>query len=164
MIICGIDPGAKGYISFLDTKTNAMHNYKIPYLGSEVNVPALRNIVHIHTSFEQGGNICVIERPHFMPGKMGGKSLFNMGMNYGKLFACVSLTFSMHEVSPAAWKNKMLIKADKESSILLCQKLYPSVNLLPGSKKKYDDNLAESILLIEYGRRYIERDSERKEM
>ena len=52
----------------------------------------------------------------------------------------------------------MEVTSDKNTSIDLCKRLFPDINLLatPRSRKPHD-GMAEALLIAEYGRRHYER-------
>ncbi len=147
--VIGIDPGAKGGLALL-TKEGVIEYSLMP------------NTVHgIVAWFDAAINGCqslpvvVIERAQAMP-KQGITSAFNYGRHFGTFEAiatCYSLPY--HEVRPAAWKKDMGLNAAKIDSIKLCQRLFPSVNLIPDGCRTAKDGIAEAVLIAEWGRRKV---------
>jgi hypothetical protein len=145
----GIDPGAHGIIAVL---SDNITYYSIPYLAGEIDFKQLASLV---LELQKKGEKKVIIETPFAGAAMAKSSVLKMGVNWGKLISLFYLMeFSVVEVTPSVWKKKMNLSSDKEQSILLCQKLFPEINLRPGKKKKPDDNVAEAFLLAEYGRKY----------
>lgn len=59
-------------------------------------------------------------------------------------------------VAANKWKRAMGVTKDKQSSILMAQRLFPGVNLLPTPRcTKPSDGMAEALLIAEYGRRVL---------
>lgn len=148
MIITGIDCGKEGIVAFQKDRTICK---PLPYNGKELNARALYAIM----DYPDEQKICMIEKQQVMA-KTGSVASFSIGKNYGIILAVLTmLNYEIHEVTPAVWKKKMGITSDKDSSVLLCQKLYPDIELVYGKRKKADDNMAEALLLIEYYKRYV---------
>lgn len=98
--------------------------------------------------------IACVEHVSAMPGQ-GVTSMFNFGQNFGFIQGVLSALGIPYElVRPAKWKKEFSITRDKNTSIEVCKRLFPGVNLLPTERsRKEDDNMAEAILLAEYARR-----------
>jgi crossover junction endodeoxyribonuclease RuvC len=97
----------------------------------------------------------VMEKVGPMP-KQGVTSMFTFGAGYGALqMAAVSNGCRLFLVTPQEWKKVILAGTDKskDSSIRVCECLFPSVVLVPPGCRKPHDGMAEAILLAEYGRR-----------
>lgn len=89
-----------------------------------------------------------------MPGQ-GVTSMFHFGKSAGFIEGVLSaLKIPFELVIPQKWKKTFDLHADKTESINVCQKLFPSANLLPTPRcKKPSDGMAEALLIAEYGRR-----------
>ena len=89
----------------------------------------INNLGLIYAQGFQNAVICYLEHVHAMP-KQGVSSTFNFGVN----FSCTS---------------------DKNTSIEVCKRLFPGVNLKATDRCKKDhDGMAEALLIAEYGRRH----------
>lgn len=145
----GIDPGKSGAISVLDTYG---HITVSPFDEKRY----IEIVGHLCSGIPE--TIAVVEDVHAMP-KQGVTSMFNFGYNKGwivgllKAYGC-----QVCLVSPQKWKKYFGLDGDKSKSIALAHELFPSVNLLatPMCRKEHD-GIAESLLMMEFGRREIEK-------
>lgn len=89
--------------------------------------------------------------------KQGVVSMFNFGKNFGfiqGLLTAYSIPYEL--VTPQKWKKEFQITGDKNSSIAVCKRLFPDVDLRRAERyRKDDDNSAEALLLAEYVRRKL---------
>jgi len=93
----------------------------------------------------------VIEKAQAMP-KQGTVSMFRYGVAYGfirGLLKTMRIPYTL--IHPKTWKKEMMpdMGKDKGASILRVQQLFPTTELT----RKKDHNIADAILLAEYGRR-----------
>ena len=83
--------------------------------------------------------------------------MFNFGTNFGFIqgvLRAYKIPFEL--VRPQKWKKEFSITADKNSSIAVCKRLFPEVNLLPTPRcKKEDDGMAEATLMALYAQRKL---------
>jgi len=146
MIYCGCDPGKNGALAYI-TEDGAANVFKF---DAGLYVYTLRRIA------EQGTAVCCLEHVGAMPGQ-GVTSMFHFGENFGfieGLLFAYGIRFEL--VRPQKWKKEFSVTADKNSSIAVCKRLFPSVSLKRTDRcAKDDDNLAEAILLAEYARRRL---------
>lgn len=141
MIYIGIDPGKDGAMALLTDKGVTI----IPFdeRGYEI---ALANI--------RGSDaLCCLERVGAMP-KQGVTSMFKFGENFGFIRGLLQANGIPYElVTPQKWK-KEFGATDKNSSVTVCGRLFPSVLLMRTQRcKKPHDGMAESLLMAEYARR-----------
>ncbi len=97
------------------------------------------------------GILVTIENVHAMP-QQGVTSMFSMGTGFGIwLGICAALRLPIQRVEPAVWKRAMGLAAgsDKNASIVLASRLFPSASL----ERKKDHGRAESLLIAEWARR-----------
>lgn len=89
----------------------------------------------------------------------GGKQAFVFGENYGWIQGVLfSLGIPYQIVSPQKWQSEFGV-ADKNSSIEICKRLHPGINLKRTAKsKKDDDGMSDAALLAEYARRKFGRE------
>lgn len=148
----GIDPGKNGAIAVIcsindDITARARSFEKIRYKTILKYLPEEDNIVKKNV-------FCVLERVSAMPGQ-GVKSMFSFGENYGYIQGLLEAYEVPYElVTPQTWKKEFGVTSDKNTSIDVCERLFPSVDLYRTERsRKKDDGLAEAILLAEYARR-----------
>ena len=148
MIYIGIDPGKNGGIAILSDT--------IPDVT--VRVFSEDELLHICKTFRKTFNEdckCVLEKVNAMPGQ-GVVSMFNFGQNYGFIQGVLKAYEIPYElVTPQKWKKEFSVTSDKNTSIEVCKRLFPSVNLKATDRCKKDhDGMAEALLIAEYGRRH----------
>lgn len=157
MIVCGIDPGFDGGISFLMNgingdikllKTLVMPTFK------EKNRKQL-DILSILNLFQRfHPNFTMIEKVHSMPGQgiaSTGRFMYNAGIIRGIL---IGMGLSHDLVTPQQWKKTMLCgtKKEKIDAIVKVLNIFPKAKLKRTERcKKYHDGMAESVLIGMYG-------------
>lgn len=149
MIYIGIDPGKNGGIAIIKTLVN-----KIEQVG--VNCYSDENLLGILKDTEKYIQVvCYLEHVHAMP-KQGVSSTFNFGMNFGFIQGVLKAYGIPYElVTPQKWKKEFSCTSDKNTSIEVCKRLFPNVNLKATERCKKDhDGMAEALLIAEYGRRH----------
>lgn len=146
MIYIGIDPGAKGAFALIDGYNNSISVY--PFTEEEF----IFRMEYIHFA----KCTCALEHVGAMPGQ-GVVSMFNFGQNFGFIQGVLKAYSIPYElVRPAKWKKEFGITSDKNTSIEVCKRLFPNVNLKRTERcRKDDDGIAESILLAEWARRKL---------
>lgn len=144
MIFIGIDPGKNGGIAFV--YYNKCLAYAFPY-----SAPALLGCLRDVNNTDK--YIAYVELVHAMPGQ-GVTSMFNFGKNYGYILGVLeAYRVPIVHVTPQKWKKYMGVTADKNTSIDLCQRLFPDINLFATARsRKPHDGMAEALLIAEYGR------------
>ena len=147
MIYIGIDPGKNGGIAVINDSDNSVDTYTF----SEERIVAELLIRYI---LKQDCK-CVLEKVNAMPGQ-GVVSMFNFGQNYGFIqgvLKAYNIPFEL--VPPQKWKKEFSVTSDKNTSIEVCKRLFPGVNLKATERCKKDhDGIAEALLIAEYGRRH----------
>lgn len=145
MIYVGIDPGEKGSMAII------WEWGKIELIPFSVD--GYRDMMRQCPPMECR---CCLERVNAMP-KQGVVSMFNFGKNFGfiqGLLTAYSIPYEL--VTPQKWKKEFQITGDKNSSIAVCKRLFPDVDLRRTERcRKDDDGAAESLLLAEYARRKL---------
>lgn len=150
MIYIGIDPGKNGGIACIsDNSKNDGEAY--PYSDDVL----INNLGFIYTQGWKDNVICYLEHVHAMP-KQGVSSTFNFGMNFGFIQGVLKAYGIPYElVTPQKWKKEFSCTSDKNTSIEVCKRLFPNVNLKATERCKKDhDGMAEALLIAEYGRRH----------
>ena len=144
MIYIGVDPGKNGGIAIIDS------DGAIAFPFSEE-----RLLIELDGIAQEYECICYLEHVHAMP-KQGVSSTFNFGMNFGFIQGVLKAYEIPYElVTPQKWKKEFSCTSDKNTSIEVCKRLFPGVNLKATDRCKKDhDGLAEALLIAEYGRRH----------
>ena len=144
MIYIGIDPGKNGGIAVLSS------DYVFCAVYSDTE------LLNICSMFEGKSVICYLEHVHAMP-KQGVSSTFNFGMNFGFIQGVLKAYEIPYElVTPQKWKKEFSCTSDKNTSIEVCKRLFPNVNLKATDRCKKDhDGMAEALLLACYAKRHM---------
>lgn len=144
MTYIGCDPGKKGSLAVLKDGVVSVYPF------DENAYIAVLGAVDPH------GAVCCLEHVGAMPGQ-GVTSMFHFGENFGFIqgvLRAYKIPFEL--VRPQKWKKEFSITGDKNSSIAVCKRLFPDLNLLPTPRcRKESDGFAEAALLAEYARRKL---------
>lgn len=154
MIYIGIDPGKKGALAGIDTEAPAP--FAVPF--SE------RGYLDVLRDIDPGKSIVALEKVAAMPGQ-GVTSMFNFGCGFGWIQGILeALRFPYELVPPQRWKKAFGVTSDKHTSIRAAQRLFPGVSLLASPRCRIEnDGMAEALLLAEYARRNLGRNTNVKE-
>lgn len=150
MIYIGIDPGKNGGIAVLRT-TNGEFVEASAYVFDE------QMLINILADAKDCYCVrCVVEKVNAMPGQ-GVVSMFNFGQNFGFIQGVLkAYEISFELVPPQKWKKEFSVTSDKNTSIEVCKRLFPNVNLKATPRCKKDhDGMAEALLMAEYARRKL---------
>lgn len=149
MIYIGIDPGKNGGIAILNVQNNQLVSALTYVFDESVLITMLYKLRQSHCCK------CTLEHVHAMP-KQGVSSTFNFGMNFGFIQGVLKAYGIPYElVTPQKWKKEFSCTSDKNTSIEVCKRLFPTVNLKATERCKKDhDGMAEALLIAEYGRRH----------
>ncbi len=143
MIYIGIDPGKDGGIAWIDSEGA----HAKPY-SDEMLIAVLATA---------GNNCrCVLEKVSAMPGN-GAVSMFHFGQSFGYIQGVLeAYGISYQLIPPKTWKKEYSLNSDKEKSVEVCRRLFPSVDLYRTEKcTKPHDGMAEALLMAEYARRKL---------
>lgn len=143
MTYIGIDPGAKGALAKISDREIIVVPYeKTRYIEILSRIPP--------------DSVCCLERVHAMP-RQGVTSMFNFGMAFGWIQGVLEAMGIAYElVSPQKWKKEFSISGDKNSSIMVCKRLFSGASLLRNEQcRKDNDGMAEALLMAEYARRRL---------
>ena len=145
MYYIGIDPGKAGYIAII----NEHRQFIDSAMFNEQNY---RELLYKY----KDNSFAVLERVFSSP-QMGVRSAFSFGENFGFIRGILTSFCIPHElVLPRKWKNCFGITADKNTSIMCAQRLFPDVDLRATTKcKKPHDGKAEALLMAEYAKRIV---------
>lgn len=143
MIYIGCDPGNGGALAVIWPNENV----EVVTFGKD----EYRDILH---DVDSRNAKCCLEHVWGIKGQAAGAS-FNFGENYGfiqGLLTAYSIPYEL--VTPNKWKKEFQVTGDKNSSIAVCKRLFPNVNLRRTDRcRKDDDNMAEALLLAEFAKR-----------
>lgn len=146
MIYAGFDPGASGAMAIIYEDGTADI---VPYDEQEYIV--LLKFLALDNQIK-----AAVEQVHSMPGE-GSVSSFSFGTKYGFLHGMLkALGIPFELVRPQKWKKEFGCTSDKETSIEVCKRLFPAVNLKRTERcRKEHDGMAEALLIAEYARRHM---------
>jgi len=159
MIYLGIDPGQKGGVAYICSKTRQSYVVPMPDIFEFNFLIDSWNIQHgiVH---------CFLEKAQAMP-KQGVTSMFSYGQHFGQLQGVLvshSIPFTL--VKPQEWQKEMFkgsaektagVKKDpKERALEIVRRMFPKEKFLATMRcKKPHDGMIDSILLAEFCRRKI---------
>ena len=145
MYFIGIDPGKSGALAVIDDEGDVWNTNTF---DENEYVAVLSEMSHV------GSVKVVLEHVGAMPGQ-GSVSMFNFGANFGfikGLLAANNLPYEL--VRPQKWKRMFSCTSDKNTSVDVAHRLFPSVDLRRTERcSKPHDGIAEALLMAEYCRR-----------
>lgn len=147
MTYIGIDPGKKGGFALIRED------------GSLIVRPwSEQDFISDMRYAAAGSCVACLEHVGAMPGQ-GVTSMFTFGQSFGFIqgvLAACQISFEL--VRPQKWKKEFSVTGDKNSSIAVCKRLFPSAPLLPTERcRRESDGMAEALLMAEYARRRLGR-------
>lgn len=140
----GFDPGKSGAVAAIDADGNV--------LRLVIYSPA--DYVATVAEFAAKGCFAAVEHVGAMPGQ-GVTSCFSFGENFGFIKGILETHGVPYElVRPRKWKGEFSCTSDKNTSIAVAGRLFPTADLrrTPRCVKPHD-GLAEALLLAEWARR-----------
>ena len=144
----GIDPGKYGALAAVSLD------------GSVVYLEAFDHDAYLDAMNEFGDSgFAIVEHVGAMP-KQGSVSMFHFGENFGWIQGALeAYRIPFELVRPAKWKKEFSCTSDKNTSIEVAQRMFPSVDLRRTLMcRKPHDGKAEALLMAEYARRkYVDR-------
>ena len=145
MTYIGIDPGKNGAMAVLKED----RTFRIVPYGPQSYADELE--------FSEADCIVCLEHVGAMPGQ-GVNSMFHFGENFGFIQGLLTAFGIPYElVRPQKWKKEFSITGDKNSSIQVCKRLFPTANLRKEGGRKDNDGMTEALLMAEYARRRLSR-------
>lgn len=154
-ISIGIDPGLSGALAFIaeDTPESPwvldmpVIEHSKGFVKRAVDLPELARSLKLICVM--GEPRALMERVSAFPGQ-GVGSMFSLGMSFwGVAGVLAALGIPLQLVEPKGWKGAYGLDKDKQKSLELARKMFPTVKLT----RKKDHNRAEALLIAEYGRR-----------
>jgi hypothetical protein len=162
VIYAGVDPGLKGAIAVLDQDGAVLNVRSIPLVSGGTRARDTFDLPTIRDVFmewrERGSLFVTVERLQPLPAKLGGGiANFARGVSCGFVWMLTALDVPYQLVAPRAWQKALFLgtpgEDTKQRSVLAAQRLFPSVDLRRDGRGRPDHNLADSLLLAEFGRR-----------
>lgn len=162
MYFLGIDPGQEGALVLIDSKRQVLLFKKMPIITIKSNNKTTKHydILNLVAFFkiikEQYADTHIyIEQIGAAP-EQGVTSMFTMGMGFGLILGIIGAMEIPHtRVRPNIWKGKLMAGLPKEklASCVAASRLFPkSVDMLRTTKGKLDHNIADALLIAEWGR------------
>lgn len=144
MTYIGIDPGLSGALAAI-TPNGA---FAVPFDEDEY-------VDTVKAAVANGSVKAVVEHVSAMP-KQGVASTFKFGQNFGWILGMLyALNVPVELVRPVKWKREFSCTSDKNTSIAVAKRMFPTVSLLATPRcKKPHDGMAEALLMAEYCRRH----------
>lgn len=148
MIYIGVDPGKSGGYAIIDTIRDTANTFA---WDDHCFVNDMR---FIYENCEEAR--CCLEKVGAMPGQ-GVTSMFTFGTGYGFIQGVLTAFGIPYQlVPPQTWKKAFSLNSNKQTSIEVCQRLFPHVNLMRTDRcKKPHDGMAEALIMAEYARRKL---------
>ena len=151
MIYIGVDPGKLGGYAVITEQAA----FAYPW-DDELFIMEMQAVVQMERDV-----IAAVEKVGARPGQ-GVTSMFNFGRSAGYIEGVLAALGISHQlVPPHQWKRDFgLIGKDKLASVMVCQRLFPAVDLRRTERcTTYSDGKAEALLIAEYARRHYGRGS-----
>lgn len=153
MIYIGVDPGKSGGYAVIDREESSKGTVFAKPMDNKAFVDDMRFIAEAFSASEMR---CCLEKVGAMPGQ-GVTSMFSFGTGYGFIQGVLTAFGIPYQlVPPQTWKKAFSLNSDKQTSIEVCQRLFPDVSLMRTDRcKKPHDGMAEALLMAEYARRKL---------
>ena len=150
MVYIGIDPGKNGGYAVINEMLIETEVETFPW-DDKAFVEKMRECGCWYREAR-----CCLEKVGAMPGQ-GTVSMFSFGKSAGFIEGVLMANKIPYQlVPPQTWKKAFSLNASKLSSIEVCQKLFPEVDLYRTERcKKPHDGMAEALLMAEYARRKL---------
>ena len=153
MVYIGIDPGKNGGYAVISKEELSPSSVTVVPMDEKSFVEDMR---FISEAFSTNEIRCCLEKVGSMPGQ-GVTSMFTFGTGYGFIqgvLTAFGIPFQL--VPPQTWKKVFSLNSNKQTSIEVCQRLFPYVSLYRTERcKKPHDGMAEALLMAEYARRKL---------
>jgi len=145
-MICGIDPGLTGGISFIHGVDIVASRVPVTSVGGKkfLNLVEIIKLLDLYKP-----TMVFIEKQQSMPNQ-GVASTFKTGFNYGiyiGLFTALGIAYA--EVSPRKWKKELEVPADKNLARDKASELMPQA--ANSWLLKCEDGVAESAMIAYWG-------------
>lgn len=156
--VIGIDPGKEGFITVMNS--SGVETFPMPKVGKEIDLHCLSDlIVKISEKCNPDKTVVVIEDVHALAGSAAGATFAFGGVCWALRMGFIMCGLRIVLVSPKKWQKEMFegvkkMEDTKAMSVLAAKRLFPNVKLTRTDRcTKPDNNLTDSLLIAEYGRR-----------
>ena len=157
-VVVGIDPGLSGAIAYVGPSGDPIARV-IPVIKNgtrrSLDLGGIRTMFAAWKIVGTPGVHVFLERAQPMP-RDGAMGAFRYGESYGMLVGCLDgLGLEVTTVHPATWKSILFsgTTRTKDDARALAAEVFPS--MAPKLVTKVSHNMAEALLLAEYGRRVL---------
>lgn len=157
--VIGVDPGKQGFFTVMNSK--GVTHYPMPKVGKELDLHELSElIIKVSEDCDPNNTVVVIEDVHALPRSAAGATFTFGGVCFAIRMGFIMCGLRIVLVTPKKWQKEMYegIKANpdkKVMSVLAAKRLFPRQDLRRTENcTKADDNLTDSLLIAEYGRRH----------
>lgn len=161
-MIIGVDPGKEGVITTMSNDGVMIQHYPIPKIGRDVDLSGLSELIlSIADLCIPNQTTVVIEDVHAISGSGAGQTFNFGGVCWALRMGFTMCGFKIVLVAPKKWQKEMYEgireNANKKlMSIQAAKRLFPGHDIRRTNKcKTPDDNLTDSLLIAEYGRRHF---------
>jgi hypothetical protein len=161
MMVAAIDPGKKGYVVVLDSKSDQAHKFKLEFDAQG----GLDGHLLQKQITESKAELILLEK---VMGRSGWSATnnFNFGSAWGQLYQIIRLSNLPHRlVVPQQWQKIIHQGIDgkleaKEKSLVAYTQFFPHNPIPRGPRSgKIDDNLLDAMLIATYGVMEYAKDS-----
>jgi crossover junction endodeoxyribonuclease RuvC len=166
-MIIGIDNGANGAIVAVRANLEPFAVEPMPVVNVGVtrngkrgtkrilDMPRVVSLLREIQAEAGGGLFACLEHAQVFPGE-GRSTAFTAGRSYGALeMALTALAIPYEIVRPRTWQKVVLKGVEgvdtKARAVLKCQRVFPTINLTPGRRRKPMDGIADAACLALYG-------------
>ena len=149
-MICGIDPGVTGGITFMNDRHMVCKPVPSEIYRVAGKTKKFLSVVSICELLDDySPKLVFIEKQQAMP-KQGVVSTFRTGCGYGVyLGLIVALQYKFVEVRPQVWKKDLGVTSDKDQARQRATELMPDASVC--WEKRSQDGIAESALIAYWG-------------
>ena len=139
--VIGIDPGKHGALGLISMDRSVGY-------AEVLDLAQLDQVVKAIRSLNSETTLAVIEKVSASP-RMGVTSAFHFGESFGVVQGImIGLGFDTILSPPRNWKREMGLSSEKEASLSLARKVFPTMS--ERLKRKGDADRAEALLLAEW--------------
>lgn len=153
MVYIGIDPGKNGGYAVINQEEFGAGTVFAKPMDDKAFVEDMRFIAD---AFSPNEIRCCLEKVGAMPGQ-GVTSMFSFGTGYGFIQGVLTAFEIPYQlVPPQTWKKVFSLNSNKQTSIEVCQRLFPDVSLYRTERcRKAHDGMAEALLMATFARRKL---------
>lgn len=158
----GIDPGFEGAIGAVDERGRCVRVRATPVIEgarSQYDLVDIKAILQEHVIETSGAVFVTLEKLNPLPRAMGGAAAnYARGISHGWEWMLVALGIPYQLVGPQRWQRTMLAEVPGDDTgqraVQVAKRLWPGTALRRSVRARKDDhNLADALLLADFGRR-----------